>query len=258
MSTNQLKIKNLHVNIIGEEIKPIIKGIDLTIKEGEVHVLMGLNGSGKTTLAKSLLGYPKFSVVKGEILLNGEDISHSTVDERARKGLFLSFQSPEAIEGVSTTRFLQAAMEARSNGSGEVIDPLQLRLNLNIELEKLEMDPIFLSRDLNVGFSGGEQKRSEVLQFLTLKPKFAILDEIDTGLDVDALRIISKGIVEAQKEMGLGILIITHYQRILEYIKPDYVHILGDGKIIKSGGAELVDIIEKEGYGWLKKEGSKA
>ncbi len=244
----KLEIKNLHVNVEGKEI---LKGVNLVINTGEVHALMGPNGSGKSTLATSLFGHPNYEITQGEVLLDGEDILEMDVDERARKGMFLAFQYPSEIPGVSVVNFLRMASKARlSSNGGEGMSAREFRKILKEKVALLKMDESFLSRSLNEGFSGGEKKRMEILQMNMLQPNIAVLDETDSGLDVDALKNVSEGVNQLVGE-NFGALIITHYQRILNYIKPEFVHIMVDGRIANSGGLELVEKIEAEGYDWL-------
>ena len=251
--TGELIIKNLHAQI---EDTPILKGVNLTINAGEVHALMGPNGSGKSTLSSVIMGHPSYEVTEGEILFNGEDMLEADPEERARAGLFLAFQYPVAIPGVSVSKFLKSAVDARIEGE-EKANASKFLKKLREDMAYLEMDPAFINRDLNDGFSGGEKKRMEILQMLTLEPSIAIMDETDSGLDVDALRVVSKG-VNRLVEAGIGALVITHYERILTYIKPQFLHIMMDGKIAKSGGLELVKQVEAEGYDWLKVESAQA
>ncbi len=241
MSPN-LVVKNLHVSVEGT---PILKGIDLEIKEGEINTIMGPNGSGKSTLAYALMGHPKYTIDKGQILINEEDITDMPADERAKRGLFLSFQYPQEISGVTVSNFLRTAL---NSVRGEKISVMDFKKTLEEKLDLLKMDHAFGKRYLNEGFSGGEKKKAEILQLAVLQPKIAILDETDSGTDIDALKIISNGINLVAKAQKMGVLLITHYDRILQYIKTDHVHILVDGKIVKSGGPELAKHIEKEGY----------
>ncbi len=234
-----LEIKNLYVETNGKEI---IKGLNLKINKGEVHVLMGPNGSGKSTLSYALMGHPKYKV-KGSILFEGKDITDMPVDERAKLGIFLSFQYPMEVQGVQLSNFIRIA-SGNSDFQG-------FRKELSENMSMLKMDSAFSTRYLNDGFSGGEKKRSEILQMAMLKPKLAILDETDSGLDIDALKAVANGINTVKQSVKPGILLITHYKRILNFVKPDYVHIISDGKIVKSGGSELVDKLEEEGYGWV-------
>lgn len=248
---SELSIRNLHVEIDG---KPILKGVDLTIRQGEVHALMGPNGTGKSTLAYALMGHPSYNVTEGEACFKGENLVGMAPDERARLGLFLAFQYPVAIPGVSVANFLRTAVNAhrKSNNPGDKGVPIpEFRRMLKERMDLLKMDHSFAGRYLNEGFSGGEKKRAEILQMAALKPEIAILDETDSGLDIDALRIVSEG-VNALRGPELGVLVITHYQRILNYIKPDIVHIMMGGKIVESGGADLALHLEENGYDWLR------
>ena len=242
-----LEVRNLHATIAGKEI---LKGLDLTINKGEVHVIMGPNGAGKSTLASILVGHPKHEVVSGQILLDGEDITELEVDERAQKGIFLSFQYPEEIPGLTVEDFLRTAKEAVT---GEKQYIMQFHNELVEKMEKLHINPEYAERHLNVGFSGGEKKKNEILQMAVLEPKLAILDETDSGLDIDATKIVFEG-VQKLKTKDTALLIITHYDKVLEYLKPDFVHVLMNGKIVKSGGIEIVEAIEKDGYGKMKEE----
>jgi Fe-S cluster assembly ATP-binding protein len=237
----ELKIENLYVNVEGKEI---LKGVDLEIDLGKVHVLMGPNGSGKSTLANVLMGNPNYEVVRGKIFLDGEDITELSTDERAKKGLFLSFQYPEEITGVTLSNFLRTAY---NSVKGENLDVVQFHKKLKEKMEELKMDESFRKRYVNEGFSGGEKKRSEILQMAILEPKYAILDETDSGLDADAIKIVGES-VDKMKSEERGILVITHYNRILRYISPDKVHILIDGKIVKEGEKELAEEIEENGF----------
>jgi Fe-S cluster assembly ATP-binding protein len=244
---NTFEIKNLHVKI---EDKQILKGVNLTVRKGEVHALMGPNGSGKSTLANSIMGHSKYEVTDGEILVKGENILELETDERARKGLFLAFQYPCEVPGVRTANFLRLACNARF---GREIDVMEFYDKLESKMKHLEMNESFMKRYLNEGFSGGEKKRNEILQMMMLEPEFAVMDETDSGLDIDALRIVSEG-VNKLRGPNLGILIITHYERILRYIQPDFVHILVGGKIVKSGGPDLAAHLEEHGYDWIVKD----
>jgi Fe-S cluster assembly ATP-binding protein len=238
------EISNLHVSVEGREI---LRGVDLTIRPGEVHALMGRNGSGKSTLANALMGHPKYVITQGSVQLGGESILRLRPDERAQRGLFLAFQNPIAIPGVGTGNFLRAAVKA-IRGT-ETINALQFRKELSERMQALQMDPAFATRALNEGFSGGEKKRAEMLQLAMLKPRMAILDEPDSGLDIDAVRIVSDGINSVHEQQpDTGILLITHYQRILNYVRPDTVHVMVKGRIVESGGAELVHELEAAGY----------
>jgi Fe-S cluster assembly ATP-binding protein len=241
-----LEVKNLHVTVETDQgTKEILKGVDLTIKSGEIHAVMGPNGSGKSTLAYSIAGHPKYTVTKGEILLDGEDVLEMSVDERAKAGLFLAMQYPVEIPGVSVSNFLRTAKTAVT---GEAPALRTWIKDVREAMAGLKIDSTFSERNVNEGFSGGEKKRHEILQLELLKPRFAILDETDSGLDVDALKIVSEGVNRAHKENDLGVLMITHYTRILKYIKPDFVHVFVDGKVAEQGGAELADQLEAEGY----------
>ena len=245
-----LKISNLHARV---EDKSILKGIDLEINPGEVHAIMGPNGSGKSTLASIIAGKEEYEVRQGKIIFNGEEISELNADERAHKGLFLSFQYPVEIPGVSVTNFIKTALNETRKAKGLDDMPANKMLKLIREKsEMLEIDRKFLSRSLNEGFSGGEKKRNEIFQMAMLEPKLAILDETDSGLDIDALRIVANG-VNKLKNSENATLVITHYQRLLDYIIPDFVHVLYDGKIVKSGGKELAFELEEKGYDWIKK-----
>ena len=249
-----LKINNLYARI---EDKSILKGIDLEINAGEVHAIMGPNGSGKSTLASVIAGKEEYEVRHGKIIFNGEEISELNADERAHKGLFLSFQYPVEIPGVSVTNFIKTALNETRKAKGLDDMPANKMLKLIREKsEMLEIDRKFLSRSLNEGFSGGEKKRNEIFQMAMLEPKLAILDETDSGLDIDALRIVANG-VNKLKNSKNATLVITHYQRLLDYIVPDFVHVLYDGKIVKSGGKELAFELEEKGYDWIKKEASQ-
>ena len=255
-----LTIKNLHVAVEGKEI---LKGLDLEMARGEIHAIMGPNGSGKSTLANTLMGHPTYEVTAGEIWFKGQNILELSPDERARLGLFLAFQYPSTIPGVSVANFLRTAINARyhqpaqggGNGDGTAkgISLKEFRELLKENMAMLKIDPEFARRYLNEGFSGGEKKRAEILQMAMLRPEIAILDETDSGLDIDALRIVSEGVNQLMNP-NLGVLVITHYQRILNYIKPDIVHILVDGRIVLSGGPELALQLEERGYDWIKEE----
>ncbi|QJD87831.1 Fe-S cluster assembly ATPase SufC [Cohnella herbarum] len=248
MST-QFEIQGLKSSIEGKEI---LKGIDLKIKGGEVHAIMGPNGTGKSTLASALMGHPKYEVTDGSVTLNGEDVLDMGVDERARAGLFLAMQYPSEITGVTNADFLRSAINARRE-EGNEISLIKFVRQMEGKMKELEMNPEFMHRYLNEGFSGGEKKRNEILQMMLLEPKLVILDEIDSGLDIDALRIVAEG-VNAMRSEDRGFLIITHYQRLLNYITPDYVHVMMQGRIVKSGGPELAQRLEAEGYDWVKEE----
>ncbi len=246
-----LSVKDLHAGI---EEKEILRGINLEIKAGEVHAIMGPNGSGKSTLASVIAGKEEYEVSKGDINLNGESILEMDPEERAHEGVFLSFQYPVEIPGVSVTNFIKTAINQTRKARGQEDMPASEMLKLIKEkAELLEIDRKFLSRSLNVGFSGGEKKRNEIFQMAMLEPKLAILDETDSGLDIDALRIVANG-VNKLKSKDNAVLVITHYQRLLEYIVPDYVHVLMNGKIVRSGGKELALELEEKGYDWLKEE----
>ena len=241
-----LQIKNLHVSVETEQgSKEILRGVDLTIRSGETHAIMGPNGSGKSTLAYTIAGHPKYQVTEGEILLDGENVLDMSVDERARAGLFLAMQYPVEIPGVSVSNFLRTAKTAIA-GEAPAIRPWTAEVKET--MANLKMDPTFTARNVNEGFSGGEKKRHEILQMELLKPQFAVLDETDSGLDVDALRIVSEGVNRAKAANGFGVLLITHYTRILNYIKPDFVHVFVAGKIAEEGGPELAERLEAEGY----------
>ena len=237
-----LKIENLHASIGDKEI---LKGINLTVGKGEVHAIMGPNGSGKSTLAYSIAGHPAYEVTEGEVLLDGENLLDMSVDERARAGLFLAMQYPVEVPGVSVANFLRTAKTAMDGQAPKV---RQWIGEVNAAMERLRMDPAFAQRDVNAGFSGGEKKRFEILQMELLRPRFAVLDETDSGLDVDALRIVSEGVNRLHDDSEAGFLLITHYTRILRYIKPDYVHVFVNGRVAEQGGPELADRLEEEGY----------
>jgi Fe-S cluster assembly ATP-binding protein len=246
-----LKINNLHASV---EDKAILRGINLEVKAGEVHAIMGPNGSGKSTLAAVIAGKDEYDVDEGEILLNEENIDELSAEERANKGIFLSFQYPVEIPGVSVTNFIKTAINANRKAKGQPDMPANEMLKMIREKsEMLEIDRKFLSRSLNEGFSGGEKKRNEIFQMAMLEPKLAILDETDSGLDIDALRIVANG-VNRLKSKDNAVIVITHYQRLLDYIVPDFVHVLFDGRIVKSGGKELAHELEEKGYDWIKEE----
>ncbi|GEN87372.1 Fe-S cluster assembly ATPase SufC [Oceanobacillus sp. FSL W8-0428] len=249
MSGSVLEIKNLHVSI---EDKEILKGVDLTVKGGEFHAIMGPNGTGKSTLASAIMGHPKYEVTEGTITLDGEDVLEMEVDERARAGLFLAMQYPSEISGVTTSDFLRSAINAKRE-EGDEIPLMKFIKELDKDLDYLDIDQNMATRYLNEGFSGGEKKRNEILQLMQLKPDIAILDEIDSGLDIDALKVVSKGINKMRSD-NFGCLIITHYQRLLNYITPDFVHVMMQGRVVKSGGPELAKRLEAEGYEWIKEE----
>lgn len=244
MST--LEIRDLHVSVETKEgAKPILRGVDLTVRSGETHAIMGPNGSGKSTLAYSLAGHPKYEITSGTVLLDGEDVLEMSVDERARAGMFLAMQYPVEVPGVSVSNFLRTAKTAIS---GEAPALRHWVKDVRGAMENLRMDPTFAERNVNEGFSGGEKKRHEILQMELLDPKFAILDETDSGLDVDALRIVSEGVNRVRSTGEVGVLLITHYTRILRYIQPDFVHVFVDGRIAEEGGPELAERLEAEGY----------
>ncbi len=240
-----LQIQNLHVSV---EDKSIVKGLNLQIKPGEVHAIMGPNGSGKSTLANTLLGHPKYTITHGKILVDATDVTEMSTDEKAKHGLFLSMQYPPEIEGVTITNFLRLAYNALK---GTAVNPLEFHRKLVEKMKTFGVDPSFATRYVNTGFSGGEKKRAEILQLAVLEPTYAVLDETDSGLDVDALKIVSEGI-NAFKNDKTGVLLITHYNRILDYVVPDFVHIMIDGKIVASGGKELAHEVEKSGYSNFK------
>ena len=244
MST--LEIKDLHVSVDTEDgAKEILKGVTLTIKDGETHAIMGPNGSGKSTLAYSIAGHPKYTITGGTVTLDGDDVLAMSVDERARAGLFLAMQYPVEVPGVSVSNFLRTAKTAID---GEAPKLRHWVKDVNTALEQLNLDPTFGQRSVNEGFSGGEKKRHEIAQLELLNPKMAILDETDSGLDIDALKVVSDGVNRFRQQEGKGVLLITHYTRILRYIEPDYVHVFVDGKIADQGGPELADTLEAEGY----------
>ncbi|MDF2923684.1 MAG: sufC [Paenibacillaceae bacterium] len=244
-----LTISGLKAAIEGKEI---VKGLSLEIKGGEVHAIMGPNGTGKSTLSSALMGHPKYEVTEGTITLDGEDVLEMAVDERARAGLFLAMQYPSEITGVTNSDFLRSAINAR-RGEGNEISLIKFIRQMEAKMKELEMNPEFAHRYLNEGFSGGEKKRNEILQMMLIEPKIVILDEIDSGLDIDALKIVANG-VNAMRSPDRGFLIITHYQRMLNYVKPDFVHVMMQGTIVKSGGPELAERLENEGYDGIKEE----
>ena len=246
---SSLVIQDLHVSI-GE--KPIVKGLTLTINSGEVHAIMGPNGTGKSTLSKAIAGHPDYTITSGDVLIDGVSILAQEADERARAGIFLAFQYPSEIPGVSIANFLRAAVQARM-AEGEEIDASAYYKRLYSKMDLLKIDRKFTSRAVNDGFSGGEKKRCEILQMAMLEPKFALMDETDSGLDIDALRIVADG-VNTMRGPTLGVLLITHYQRLLDYIVPDHVHVMYDGRIVKSGDKSLALELEAKGYDWIKKE----
>jgi len=246
---NSLIIKDLHVSIGDKEI---VRGLSLEVEKGKVHAIMGPNGSGKSTLSKALGGHPDYTVTSGEVLMDGVNILEMEPDARARAGLFLAFQYPMEIPGVSIANFLRSAVQSRL-AEGEELEATDYYARLYEKMDALEMNRVFTSRSVNEGFSGGEKKRCEILQMAMLEPDYAILDETDSGLDIDALRIVSKG-VNALRGPDVGILLITHYQRLLDYIVPDYVHVMVEGRIVHSGGKELALELEDRGYDWVKEE----
>jgi Fe-S cluster assembly ATP-binding protein len=247
--TPHLKIQDLRVAI---ENKQILKGLNLEIKGGEVHAIMGPNGTGKSTLASAIMGHPKYEITGGSVTLDDEDVLEMEVDERARKGLFLAMQYPSEISGVTNADFLRSALNARQE-EGKEVSLIKFIRQMEKQMEVLEMDPSFSHRYVNEGFSGGEKKRNEILQMMMLKPRIAILDEIDSGLDIDALKVVARGVNELRSP-DMGVLMITHYQRLLNYIKPDFVHVMMQGRIVKSGGPELALKLEENGYDWIKEE----
>ncbi|MBV2865456.1 Fe-S cluster assembly ATPase SufC [Staphylococcus aureus] len=244
-----LEIKDLHVSI---EDKEILKGVNLTINTDEIHAIMGPNGTGKSTISSAIMGHPSYEVTKGEVLLDGVNILELEVDERAKAGLFLAMQYPSEITGVTNADFMRSAINAKRE-EGQEINLMQFIKKLDKNMDFLDIDKDMAQRYLNEGFSGGEKKRNEILQLMMLEPKFAILDEIDSGLDIDALKVVSKGINQMRGE-NFGALMITHYQRLLNYITPDKVHVMYAGKVVKSGGPELAKRLEEEGYEWVKEE----
>lgn len=251
-----LEIRDLHVSI---EDKPILRGVNLTVKQGEVHALMGPNGSGKSTLANVLLGNPAYEVTEGEVIFKGDNLLEMEADARSRAGLFLAFQYPVSIPGVTLANFLRLAINARMKAvdpESKGISVTDFRRLLRAKMDMLQMDHSFAGRYLNEGFSGGEKKRAEILQMATLDPSIAILDETDSGLDIDALRVVSEG-VSKLRGPDLGVLVITHYQRILNYITPDYVHVMYQGQIVESGGPELALHLEEAGYDWIREKVSE-
>jgi Fe-S cluster assembly ATP-binding protein len=249
MKASHLKIEDLHVAIDGKEI---LKGVNLEIKGGEIHAVMGPNGTGKSTLASALMGHPTYEVTSGSVTLDGEDVLEMEVNERAQAGMFLAMQYPSEISGVTNSDFLRSAINSRRE-EGDEISLMKFIRQLDAQMGLLEMPGEMAHRYLNEGFSGGEKKRNEILQMTMLKPAIAILDEIDSGLDIDALKVVAKGVNE-MRSPEFGCLIITHYQRLLNYIEPDFIHIMMGGKIVMSGGKELAHRLEAEGYDWVKKE----
>jgi Fe-S cluster assembly ATP-binding protein len=257
MDANNLVIRNLHVSVDGKEI---LKGINLTIEQGKIHAIMGPNGSGKSTLAYSLAGHPRYEVTDGEVWYKGQDVLDLEPNDRSKLGLFLAFQYPVAVAGVTVANFLRAALNAHRGQEG--VDPkttaipmAEYRKTIKQRMDMLEMAPDFARRYLNEGFSGGEKKRLEILQMAMLQPSLAIMDETDSGLDIDALKIVAEGVNRVKEERpDLGVLVITHYQRLLNYIKPDYVHVLMDGRIVREGGPELALELEEKGYDFIREE----
>jgi Fe-S cluster assembly ATP-binding protein len=248
----ELEIINLHVSAADKEI---LRGVDLNVEAGEIHALMGPNGSGKSTLANAIMGNPALDVTEGKIIFKGEDITDASPDERSRLGLFMAFQYPVAIPGVTVTKYLRMVMNAHREARGESeISLKEFRQTVEQAMELTNVPKEFSSRYLNDGFSGGEKKRLEILQLALQKPGVAVLDETDSGLDIDALNVVSNGVNTVRDETGMGVLIITHYKRILDHVRPDRVSIISDGKIVKEGGPELVDQLESEGYGWILDE----
>ncbi|HET9711782.1 MAG TPA: Fe-S cluster assembly ATPase SufC [Pyrinomonadaceae bacterium] len=247
-----LEIKNLHAGIDGKEI---LKGINLTVNKGEIHAIMGPNGSGKSTLAKVLAGHPQYEVTQGEILYEGRNLLEMAPDERARNGVFMAFQYPIEVPGVSNAQFLRLAYnEKRKHLGEEELDPLEFKDLLKERAKVVEMDATLMSRSVNEGFSGGEKKRNEILQMAVLEPKLAVLDETDSGLDIDALRVVANGVNQLHTPNN-AIIVVTHYQRLLNYIVPDFVHVLADGLIAREGGKELALELEAKGYDWIKTPG---
>ena len=248
---SKLEIRDLYASVEGREI---LKGVTLTVNQGEIHALMGPNGSGKSTLANALLGHPKYKVTRGDILIDGESILGLSPDKRAKRGLFLAFQYPVSVPGVTMFSFLRAAFNAvHTDEKNQAPTLFEFREAMNEKMKLLGVDESFMHRYLNEGFSGGEKKRAEILQLALLRTKFAVLDETDSGLDIDALRVVAEGVTKIAGS-DLGVLVITHYQRILKYIKPTFVHVLYEGKITASGGEELSLKLEDKGYGWLKEQ----
>jgi Fe-S cluster assembly ATP-binding protein len=244
--SNILKIEGLKANV---EEKEILNGLDLTVKSGEIHAIMGPNGSGKSTFCKVLMGHPKYQMTAGSIKLNDESLEELATNERANKGLFLGFQHPQEVPGVTLSNFLRLAKNAQLKANGEeTLSPRDFLNQIKEHSEKVKIDRKFINRPVNEGFSGGEKKRAEILQMSFLKPKFALLDEIDSGLDIDALKQVAEAINSSFKDISCGVILITHYKRLLKYVKPDFVHIMHNGKIIKSGDLSLADTLEEEGY----------
>jgi Fe-S cluster assembly ATP-binding protein len=259
MSTKVLEIRDLCVAIDGKEI---LKGVDLTVRQGEVHALMGPNGSGKSTLSYALMGHPNYEVIGGTATLDGVNLLELEADERAKVGLFLAFQYPTSIPGVTVANFLRHAVtniRTPDRKEGEDLMPMrEFRKELREQMDELGIDQEFARRYLNEGFSGGEKKRAEVLQLAMLRPAIAILDETDSGLDIDAVRLVAEGVNRVAAKVGTGVLVITHYERILNYIKPNFVHILFGGRIVENGGPELVEKLEREGYDWIREKHPEA
>ncbi|WP_404420801.1 Fe-S cluster assembly ATPase SufC [Nibricoccus sp. IMCC34717] len=247
-----LEIKDLHVALTESPEKAIVKGLSLTIKSGEVHAIMGPNGTGKSTLSKAIAGHPDYTITSGDVLLDGHSILEMEADERARAGLFLAFQYPSEIPGVTIANFLRAALQARM-AEGEELDATAYYKRLYAQMDALKIDRKFTSRYVNEGFSGGEKKRCEILQMAMLTPLFSLMDETDSGLDIDALKIVAEG-VNKLRGPNLGVMLITHYQRLLDHIVPDFVHVMYDGRIVKSGDKSLALELEAKGYDWVKKE----
>jgi Fe-S cluster assembly ATP-binding protein len=250
MAETLLKITNLHAEI-AEDGTEILKGLDLEVRAGEIHAIMGPNGSGKSTLSKVISGHPAYEVTDGDILFQGESVLDMEPDERANAGIFLAFQYPVEIPGVSIANFMRTAINAKR---GEEIDIFDFQDMLVEKMEMLEMDPVFAERSVNEGFSGGEKKRNEILQLAMLEPRLAVMDETDSGLDIDALKVVSAGINRIKSQQGddMAVLLITHYQRMLNYVKPDHVHVMVDGRIVQSGGPELALQLEEKGYDWAR------
>ncbi len=249
MSVPNLKIENLHVSI---DDKEILKDFNLEINGGEIHAIMGPNGTGKSTLASAIMGHPKYEITSGSVTMDGEDVLEMEVDERARAGMFLAMQYPSEISGITNADFMRSAINANRE-EGDELSLMKFIRKMDEKMDVLDMDQSFAQRYLNEGFSGGEKKRNEILQLLMLDPRIAILDEIDSGLDIDALKVVAEGVNQMRGE-NFGCLIITHYQRLLDYITPDKVHVMMQGRIVKSGGAELAERLEAEGYDWIKEE----
>src|SRR5512139_2267081 len=250
---SQLEVRNLHVSIEGKEI---LKGVDLTVEQGKVHAIMGPNGTGKSTLAYTLMGHPSYTVTEGEVLFKGQNVLELEPDERSRLGIFLAFQYPVAIPGVTVANFLRTALNARRRANhpeDKGIPIPEFRKLLKEKMATLKMDQQFAGRYLNEGFSGGEKKRAEVLQMAALQPEIAVMDETDSGLDIDALRIVSEG-VNTLRGPEMGVMVITHYQRILNYIKPEFVHIMLDGRVVETGGPDLAQHLEEKGYDWVREK----